>query len=59
MPSGRLDTVVISMGLMKATFRICVPVSDAVERGLGEGVKKILGMKKGEHLKSYIICVWN
>ena len=33
-------------------------MSDAIERGLGEGVEQILGMKKGVHaLKIYRICV--
>ena len=40
----------------KGYSRICVPVSDAIERGLGEGVAKILGMKKGRSAEGPYPC---
>ena len=53
--SGRSDTVVISMRLMKATlFRICVPICDALGSGLWEGVEGILGMNEGGHAQELL-----
>ena len=40
----------------KGHSRICVPVIDAIEGGLGEGVTKILGMKKGGSAEGPYLC---
>ena len=54
-PSGILDTVILSMRLMKATlFRICVPICDALRSGLWEGVEEILSMNKGAHTRELL-----
>ena len=45
--SGRLESSSILCETDESRPRVCVPMSDAIDRGMGEGVEEILSMKKG------------
>lgn len=43
----------------KYQFRICVPASDAIDGGLGYGVKEILSLRTGERVQiMYYSLAW-